>query len=169
MSGSAELGDNLVDDLLETVDDLRGDLHPAFGVRQYNLTVVTRTWSGGAVGDGDYTDTELLIEPQPYISSYQTQYALGKLMVEWMGRPMGIDDSGTLYVSEISLTYTQAELMGMGDGVALGSNQEVFYKVTDALGNGIAPTYWVARANPFPDRQITIGWAMELRRAGVTP
>lgn len=165
MAGSADIGSNLVDDLLDTVDSLRGDLHPAFGVRQYNLTIIKRTWHSGNIGEGEYTDSELLIDPQPIVSPYPTVYALGKLMVEYRAQPCGIDEVGSLYVSEVSLTYTQAELTGFGDGVALERNQEMIYKVTDALGQGIAPTYWLLRGPPYPDRMNTIGWAFELIRS----
>ena len=153
MPGSATIGDNLVDSLLEVVDDLRGDLHPAMGVRQWRVYTVLRTWSGTEVGDGTKTDTETQILPQPLVS-----YDLANKLT-----PGGVDDDGIVTLSEISLTYTEAELVGP----TLAANQEWFFVLRDAHGQGMPDRYFGVKDPPKPDRIQTIGWIVRLIRQNV--
>lgn len=150
MPGSAVLGSNLVDDLVPTVDELRSSLHDEFGVRQFHVYTVLREWSGGATGDGDPTDTETELTPKPKVEPYKTQYEL---------ETCGIDEAGVVMLREISLTYTEAEIIGP----TLTAGQEWFIKITDAQGQAIADRYWVIAKPPFPDREKDIGWKVELR------
>jgi hypothetical protein len=160
LAGTADISSNLIDSLLSIVDTLRGELHPAFGARQFNVSTVIRTWGEGNIGEGPYTDVETLLDPQPRVMPYQTDFRL---------EPCGLDEAGLIQLSEISLTYSEAELTGsFGTDAALAHSQEFFYKIEDAYGQRISTTYWVLKSRPFPDRESTIGWVMELRKAGVT-
>lgn len=152
MAGSATLGSNLVDSLVPIADSLRDSLHTDFGVRQFKVWTVLREWTSGTIGDGDYTDTETEIEPQPLVEPYNTEFNL---------EPCGIDEAGYVELREISLTYTEAELMG---AVTEGGEQW-FIKLTDAHGQEIADSYWLLKERPFPDRIKDIGWKMRLLRA----
>jgi len=166
MAGSATIGSSLIDEMVSLVDDLRDDLHTDFGLRQFNVYLVTRSWDGGYIGEGSYTDSETLIEPDPKVQPYMTELNL---------EPCGIDEAGFLKLTEVSLTYTESELTGaFGSDASITSAQEFFYKIADAHGQGIETTYWVTANKPYPDRDTmdrrgygTIGWHVKLRRAGV--
>lgn len=159
MPGSATKGTNLVDELaFEVVDALRDELHTDLGVRQFSVFTVRRTYTLGVSGEGDFTDTEVEIIPQPLVEPYRTRFEL---------EPCGLDESGLVKLREISLSYTEAELTG-----GYGANQvidpdaeEWLIKITDAHGQEISDTYWIVDRRPYPDRVNDIGWLMELRRA----
>ncbi len=150
MAGSATLGDNLVDSLVDVVDDLRGDLHPAMGVRQWRVYTVRRTYAGEEAGDGPFTDVETEILPQPLVS-----YDLVNELT-----PAGIEDAGTITLSEVSLTYTEAEL----DGSVLLPTQQWYYVLRDAHGQEMRDRYFGLKDPPRPDRINTIGWIVKLIR-----
>lgn len=154
MAGSATLGSNLIDSLItDVVDGLRGELHPAFGIRQFNVTIIARTYASGYVDDGSYTDVETVIDPQPLVLPYKTEFQL---------MPCGLDEAGLVQLQEVSLTYTEAELVG-----SYSQGVEWLYKISDAQGQEIADTFWVLKTKPYPDRIKTLGWIMELEKAGV--
>jgi len=153
MPGSATLGSNLVDSLLSVVDDLRGSLHPAMGVRQWRVFVRLRTWSGGRVGAGSPTDVDTELLPQPLVESDDRYLAV---------ESGGLDEMGSIMLSEISLTYTEDELDG-GSNVA---GREVLYVLSDALGGqALSDRLYQLMEPPKPDRVKTIGWVVKLRRS----
>ena len=163
MAGSAVLdSDVLVDSLVEDViDSLRGELHPEFGVRAYSVFTVLRTWSGGDVGRGTKTDTEIELLPQPRVDV-------------WDGRKFematcGLDETGDIRLSEVSLSYTHAELThGIGTGTAtLAKNQQWLYRLAEANGQAQPSTYWSLSKPPFVDREETLGWIVWLTKADV--
>lgn len=149
MPGNATIGTNLVDSLLGMVDDLRGSLNPDMGVRQWRVFVVRRAWSNGRVGEEPYTDTLTELSPQPLVQSYDLYNKPS---------PAGIDESGTVLVSEVSLTYTESELRPTA-----GAGEEIMYLLRDAHGQGIADRYYVLAAPPKPDRTDSIGWILKLQ------
>lgn len=153
MPGNATIGTNLVDSLLGMVDDLRGSLNPDMGVRQWRVYVVSRLWTGGRIGDGTFVDTETELLPQPLISSYELFYGLS---------PAGLTESGKVVASEVSLTYTEAELKP-----SPVAGEEIMYLLRDAHGQGIAPRYFVLSGPPKPDRTNTIGWILDLKEVQV--
>lgn len=154
---ASNLGDNLVDDLLPTIDDLRGDLLPAFGTRQYEVKLVTRTWTGTERGDGESSDSEVLISPPPRVETDAPPSGL-----HYELRPQGRIEEGTVKLTEISLAgYQEDDLTGG----TLDSNVEFFWALEDAQGQGIRKRYYVLAAPPFADREKTLGWVVYLRRA----
>jgi len=158
VGGSAILDPNvLVDGLVEEViDGLRRDLHPQFGVRAYDVFTVARTWSGQGQGEGRATDVEVLLDPQPKVNIWERQngrrYELDKC---------GLDEAGEIMLTEVSLTYTQAELDGGG---ALSRNQEFFLKLTEAHGQASRTAYFIHTKVPYVDREKDMGWVLWLRR-----
>lgn len=153
MPGSATLDPTvLVDDLLSVIDDIRGDLHPALGVRQFRLFTVLRTWSGEERGDGTFTEVETELTPQPLIEAFKRVDRL---------YPSGLDEADVVRVSELSLTYTEAQIAG---GTLLGT-QEWLIRIKDAYGQGIRARDYVLEGSPWPDRLKTIGWTFNLQRA----
>ncbi len=157
MPGSAELGDNLVDDLIpDVIDGIRGELHPDLGVRQFRVFVVTRTYVTGEIGSDRFTDTEIELDPQPLVVPYSTAFEL---------EPCGVDEAGFVKVKEVSLTFTEAELgspnVNQPEGV------ELFVKLSDAQGQGIPDTFWRHTRRPFPDRIKDMGWILRLAPASI--
>jgi hypothetical protein len=150
--GTATLGSSLIDDLVTTVDELRGELNADLGTRQYRVFTVRRTWDGGERGAGDFTEVETEITPQPLVEAFRRADRL---------EPSGLDEADVVKVSEVSLTYTEAELAGAG----LTGSQEWVIRLKDAHGQGIRTRDFVLEGSPWPDRVKTLGWMMNLRRA----
>lgn len=55
--------------LLECVDEILG-IRDCIGATLAPVTLVTRTWTGARVGDGEFEDEETLMEPSPEIVDY---------------------------------------------------------------------------------------------------
>ncbi len=160
MPGAAILDDSLVDQLLGMVDDVRGSLNPAMGVRQFRVFVVRRQWTGGVRGPGGSSGVPVLTSevellPQPAFAEPNTQQAL-----HYELPPAGRDEEGMASLSEVSLTYTEVDLTG---GV-IGPDEDFYYRVVDAHGQGIPARYYQPSGPPFADREKTIGWRVGLRR-----
>jgi len=147
MPGSATIDPNiLVDSLLGVVDDLRSELNTAFGVRAFDVSTVVRVWSGGSVGVGTFTDTEVAITPQPSVKSFSS-FSRDQ-------EPCGYDMAGAVKLTEVSLTYTQAELLACEPP----QGSEHLIKITEAGGRAQQPKYFVHAKSPYPDPVKTIGW-----------
>lgn len=155
MGGSATLGDNLVDDLVPTVDELRSDLYQSFGVSEWDVYMVRRSWDGARVGEGTAIyDQETLMDPPPLFDDGE----------RWQKMPHGRDNQGRSKLLEVSLTYTDTELTG---GL-LGRNEEFYYRLVDARGQDRANQYYVPAGSPVVDRNKSIGWIVELERAEIS-
>lgn len=152
MPGSATLDPNvLVDDLVtDVIDGLRDELHPAFGVRAFRVYTVVRSWSGGRVGDGDYTDVETELTPQPMVHPFSS--------LRREQEPCGYNDAGAVKLTEVSLTYTQDELLACE--APMGSQHLI--KITEAHGQEQGTKYWVHTKSPYPDRVRDMGWVVWL-------
>lgn len=152
MPGSAILDPNtLVDDLItDVIDGLREELHPAFGVRAYRVFTVVRSWSGGVVGRGDSTDVEVELTPQPRVHSFTSFHRDQE--------ECGYDMAGSVKLTEVSLTYTQAELLSCE--AAEGAQHLI--KIVEAHGQLQAPKYFVHKKSPYPDRIKDMGWVVYL-------
>ena len=137
------------------VDELRRSLHPVFGIRAFRVYTVLRTWSGSMPGEGAKTDVELEIEPQPLIASFDG--------IKFTQEPCGLEELGEIEVSEVSLTYTHAELVGP----SLTGSQEWLIKIAEAHGQAQPARYFVHDAPPFPDREQGIGWKLRLRKVNI--
>ena len=171
MPGTAIMGDNLIDDLVADVDDLRGDLNADFGTRPFNFQTILRTWLGdsGMTGDGDFRDVVTTVTPAPRVERWDGY--------KWVLLAGGVHEDGEVRVSEISLSYTYGELTGKGLGAGLNGNleknQQFFYRLVDAHGQGQEERILRPNRPPFVDREKTIGWVLWLmdenlpRTAGV--
>jgi hypothetical protein len=158
---ASTLDTSLVDKLLPVVDKLRGSLLPKFGVRQYVVKLVKRTWTGRERGDGDFSDVEVVVTPPPMVdfpAPPGSRYDL---------RPQGREEEGLIKVTEISLkNYQEVDLTG-GD---LPKAVQFFWLLKDAHGQGLASRAYLPANPPIADRDKTIGWVVYLRRAeGVEP
>jgi hypothetical protein len=148
MPGNATLGDNLIDDWVADVDELRGDLNADFGTRPFQVFTVLRSWTGLIEGEGDYADVVTEITPAPLV-----QFCNG---YHWVMTPLGTHEDGEFRLVEVSLSYTFDELSPTG----LRENQQFFLVLHEAHGQG-SPDRYVRNAKPpFEDREKTIGWIM---------
>ena len=152
MPGTATLGANLLDELVPDIDDIRGEIHPEVGVRQYRVFTVLRSWSGDDRGAGTFTEVESEITPQPLVESLR---GTDRLM------SAGLDEADVVRLKEISLMYTEAELAGAD----LEVNQEWVIRLKDAYGQAIRTRDFVLEGSPWPDRVKTIGWVVNLKRS----
>ena len=153
MPGSAILGTNLVDSLVTgVIDGIREALHPQLGVRQFRVFAVTRRFSGAG-----FVDEELELRPQPLVDGYSF---IQNRSVRYVQKDCGIDEEGVVNLSEISFTYTEAELTGLG----LPNGTDFYIKITDALGQGIPDRYFQPAGPPYPDRIEGMGWQLRLVR-----
>lgn len=158
MAGSATLGNNLIDQLLPMVDSLRGTLHPMFGVRPFRVYAVLRTWAGEMVGEGDFTDIVTEITPQPLLQQWDAY--------RWQMLSIGTNEDGMVKMTEVSLSYTYAELTG-GTIESAQRNQQFFFRLVDAHGQGSADRILKHSRPPFPDREKTIGWVCWLMNMNI--
>lgn len=153
MAGSAILDPTvLVDSLVpDVIDGLRESLHPLFGVRAYRTFTVKRTWSGRNVGDGVSSETVVELRPQPKVQEWSD--------LEYELEPCGVDLSGQIKLTEVSLTYTQAEL----DGGTLASNEQWLIRIDEGHGQGSRSEFFFHQRPPYVDREKDMGWVVWLR------
>lgn len=149
MPGSATLGSNLVDSLLGTVDDLRGSLNTDMGTRQWRVYVVRRQWTGPNRGEGTYSDVLTELTPQPLVDPNELFFS---------AQSAGLEIDGNVTISEVSLTYKEAELNPYP-----AANEEILYLLADAHGQEMANLYFTLAEPPKPDRVRTIGWIIKLK------
>jgi hypothetical protein len=158
MPGTATLDpDVLVDDLMETIDELRGEIPVELGARQYRVYTVLRTWTGVVRGDGSFSEVATEITPRPLVEP--------KSKPDQM-TPGGLDEVDGMILREVSLSYTEAELAGQqADGSPLAENQEWVIRLMDGYGQAIKTRDYVLEGSPVSDRLKDIGWRVVLRRA----
>lgn len=162
MPGSAILGANLVDELVPMIDELRGDLHSAMGVRQFRVYLVKRRWSGTCRGEGTPTFVyQNEITPQPKVDLLSALETFG---VQFRQTEFGREEEGDIFVTEVSFTYTEAELLGG----TLANNEEFYYRLVDAYGQGIQTRYFIPSRPPESDRVKTMGYRLQLRRVEIS-
>lgn len=157
MGGTADLDNDILVDSFVTdiVDSLRRDLHGAFGVRPYKLSLVRRAWSGELVGEGTMTETITEYDPAPKVTYNWGSYQVMKVKQE----ACGLDIDGDIEVTELSLSYTEAEL---GYNV-YEPGVEYFLMLTEGGGQKSAPKYFVHSRPPYIDREKDIGWCLTLK------
>lgn len=149
--------DVLVDSLVaDVIDGLREDLHPQFGVRAYRAYRVIRTTAGLTAGEGDYTDEAAELRPQPRVHIWDG--------LRFVQMTCGINEAGEIRLSEISLTYTEAQLFPK-----LERNQESFIAIGEAHGQGTTTRLFGHTRPPFIDREKTMGWVIFLRKIESEP
>lgn len=151
--------DVLIDCLVEDIDCIRKEIHGCVGTRAFNVCVITRTWSGTAIGDGTYTDTELVLDPPPLVKSWVSGRSY-----EYGLTPAGLGSEGNVLIQEISLGYTYECLAGEdtnGDP-CIPATAEFFYKIEGAHGQQFPVKYFSVARPPYPDRIKNMGWEVLL-------
>lgn len=156
MAGNATLDpDILVDDLVETVDELRQDLADGLGTRMFRVYTVVRTWEGSRVGEGEYTDTEVEILPPPFVAQWFEEAK----MLHYEQELCGINEAGYIELREVSLSYTYEDLLAHAPAE---ENVQHLIKLTERHGQGQPVRYFVHSKPPMPDRDRRMGWTCQL-------
>jgi hypothetical protein len=169
LAGGASLGTNLIDKLSPMVDRLRASIHTSMGVRQYAAYVVRRAWSGARVGMGALrVDSAQRIYPDPLVVLHD----------EHVLTEGGLQEQGTAILSEVSLGYSQDDLIGVNS-----ASSETLYLLVDQQGSGIQRRAYVPADHPRQDRAEVkgsgvgkgkhaggpVGWVIPLRRVDMPP
>ncbi len=95
---------SLVQKLIPTVDKIR-QLRTFFGMANYAVSLVHIKWSGTQIGEGveqEISRTQIL--PNPVILDMTT--------TQEVMRSFGLTEEGTLVIDQISIKYSEDDLMG---------------------------------------------------------
>lgn len=124
-----DLKKTLAQQLIPVADSIR-DLYTSFGLRPYKVRIVRTQWSGGVRGRGTpHVASTLDLLPTPLVQDLTT---LTEIL-----QPIGLDEVGTIAVSEISGRFTDDQLRLLArDGEQSGPDEEVFYEIEFPQPNG---------------------------------
>ena len=112
----------LADTLISPIDVVRHNLHTILGDRPYIVYLVKRKWDGGNRGIGNVTEvSRVQVDPVPLISN----------ATDLQAQESGLDEIGTINISEVSLSYNQDALTGG----SLAVDEEFFWEVQYDSGN----------------------------------
>jgi len=149
--GEAELDSEvLIDDLVVDLDELKGELYADLGMRAFDVQVVVRTWTGETIGDGEASDQFLTLQPPPEVRSFDGY--------RWVLLAQGYNASGEIRITDVSLAYTYEQLTGCPAGESLGQNQQLFYRLVEAHGQGQEERLLRLKAPPAVDRAENMCW-----------
>ena len=139
--------------------DLARNIVTRLGFRAYSVKIIHTGWSGPRRGEGqEYVVREMEILPVPMIGSLN---GLNESMT-----PVGLDEVGSLQLSEVSGRYSEAEVMGLLiRGMPLDViGEQCFYEIT-LLSAGI-PVKRRFSVNNVPSYNPTgFEWTVSLTRA----
>lgn len=160
MPGSATLDPNVfADSLISVVDDIRRDIKEGMGFRQFYVDLVTVTHVPREAG-GPRNSVSVLtrLDPLPFVEPYEEQR---NAPMKRVMQPCGIDETDKVKVTQVSLTYTEAELTGKD----LPKGTEFYWRLTDAQGQSTCERFFTIDRPPYPSRNCCPGWLIVLRRA----
>lgn len=121
--------ESLATELIDVADDMR-DLYTEFGVRRYVVRRLMIRWSGERRGEGSqFVELSEEILPTPKVLDLET--------LTEVVNPAGVDEIGTIVLTQISGRYTEEQLRGVtARGEDLDLNQDFFYEIEFILANG---------------------------------
>lgn len=119
---SKQAASTLARKFIPLADSLR-DLLTKFGLRSYKVSMVRVRWSGGARGAGTPTvELEEVMLPTPKLSGLD---ALTEI-----NQPIGLDELGSIELSQISGRYSEDQLLGFAPGGRdIEPDVEFFYEI----------------------------------------
>lgn len=149
----------LVHDFIELADDLR-DMLTEFGLRTYRVQVVRIQWTGGKRGKGTAVVTEeTLLLPTPKISDLNE-------VLQANLQSVGLNESGTLELTQISGTYTEEQLRGFSSaGDDIPPDEEFFYEIEFFPQEGPAVKRRFYPASPPAYHPGKLQWSLRLTRS----
>ena len=152
-----QLSKTLAQKFIPLVDRLR-DLKTKFGLAPYVVRIIRVRWSGDHRGVGTPSvEKEMDLLPTPKVMDLGT-------MTEIV-QPIGLDETGTILVTEISGRFTDDQLRFI-DGQEREKNEEVFYEIEYPQPGG-KPTIrrrFYVRGTPFYHAG-RLQWQVRLERA----
>lgn len=156
---SLQLNKTLARRFIPLADKLR-DMMTKFGLRPYKVRIMRVKWSGGVRGQGTPTIVqETHILPTPLISDLTS--------LQEIVQPVGLDEIGSIQLSEVSGTFTEDVLMGRGtDGAPIGEDDEVFYEIEFPRPDGLPSTrrrFFVTSAPHYSAGRLQ--WIVRLDKA----
>jgi len=142
---------SLVTDLRPTVNAGR-QLAADLGLRSNSVKIRTRVWSGGKLGSGTATDTDVEITPAPKCSEPPARL---------VGDTVGSYEAGDIIVTKIARdTYSESDLFPVPV-----AGTEIIYLVTGYGTGGVAREYRIVG----PPSNRNFEWTMLLRRMSRKP
>lgn len=144
----------LIGRLIPKVNAIRSRLYAKTGVREFRVYRVLRTWSGGEIGRGVATLTELEITPSPDVVFDKS---VGRGRADRLER--GRVEEGFCELREVSLELVESDLTGY----PLAVGQECYYRIVEAHEHAASTTYWILTGTPIADRD-NFQWIVKLRR-----
>lgn len=116
------LSGSLGQSLISTVDKIR-DIYTSFGLRPYRVWIVKTKWSLGARGHGiEEVSFTRMLDPTPLVEDLNT---LAEVVT-----PVGLNEMGSVRVSQISGRFTEDMLRGFDDlGTPPGPDENLFYEI----------------------------------------
>ena len=117
-----QLKKTLAQRFIPLADDLR-NLLTVFGLRPFKVRIVRVRWANGFRGSGaPMVEQELDILPTPSVQDLST---LTEIV-----QPIGLDEVGTIVVSEISGRFTDEQLRFLdSDGTPPAPDEEIFWEI----------------------------------------
>lgn len=108
--------------LICTVDAAR-DVRVGLGLRPYIVRIVRTRWSGGVRGGGqEVVVHEMPILPVPKLTDLTS--------LQEVVTSVGLSEAGSVFLSEVSGSYTEDQLLGnYAGGNPPGRDEKVFYEV----------------------------------------
>ena len=138
----------VVDRLVTPIDNIRSKLAEQIGHRPWTVRLVWTEWSGGSRGQGtESIASTLTLDPPPNLRGQADR----ELTLT------GLQEQGTLDVSEVSLALSAEQLTGG----TLGVQQDFYWEID--FGDGTWRRYVVA-SQPMKDIEGSFGWRLTLRR-----
>lgn len=158
LSGT-QLANTFASSLIETADSLR-DLYVQFGLRSYQVSIIRTAWTGGKRGIGtEYIKHELELLPTPKVNSFSS---LSEIL-----QPVGLDEVGSVSLSEISGRFTEDELLGRDKiGLPLAKDEQVFYEIhyPRSDGNPGVRRRFVVKGAPYYSAS-SLEWTIDLEKS----
>ena len=156
--GCEKCGCDIVQALIPCVDAAR-NVASCLGARPYTVTLVWTRWSGGSRGDGtEEVVREVAITPTPKIA---LDNAIQKSPTNY-----GIDESGTVQLTEISGRYTEDLLSGRDDydGSPAPYDQQFFWEIRYPT-KGKPRRRFTLKTAPIFDAE-NVQWVVTLLKSG---
>jgi hypothetical protein len=141
------LQNNILDDLLPVVDDLRSDAKSNFGTVSRRVYIVTRTYQGTRQ-DGYFSETQIELTPPPDIKHMPDN--------EFVMNGSGKFSKGDVLLMRISLQFSEDQLLPRNPP----PNQKNYVRMVDAHGENALDRLYHIKDKPIMDRHNTIGWIM---------
>lgn len=160
VTSPAVLRASLAGQLRPVADSLR-DLLTQFGLRPYKVSILRVRWTGLTRGEGQaQVVSELVLLPTPKVVSIEN--------LEAVLSPIGVNETGTLELVQISTSYTEEQLRGLtARGEAIPANEEVLYEIEFQRLDGGGPLekrrFTLASAPEY--KPGAFQWAVRLERA----